>query len=292
MNWLLIAVLAQIVLGTSAVFDKLLLKRKFFDPLVYTFWLGLLGIFAILILPFGPAPLESFTIVIALIAGALFVLAMLFLFYALDYSDASSALPVIGGFSPIFTLFFSYLILGSSLGFGELPAFLFLVLGGIVLFFVEKKELRFLFFLFVVASALFLGLSNVLSKIVFQTAPFVAGFAWIKLGGAFFVLLFLLYKNLRKRIFSSSRQAKAKHHFLYFVNRVYAGAGSVLVYFAVWLAHPAMVDATQSLKYIVIFFFAWILLKERFSGKILAGKIIATCFIVLGILWLGLASYF
>jgi uncharacterized membrane protein len=97
---------------------------------------------------------------------------------------------------------------------------------------------------------------------------------------------------LRKRIFSSSRQAKAKHHFLYFVNRVYAGAGSVLVYFAVWLAHPAMVDATQSLKYIVIFFFAWILLKERFSGKILAGKIIATCFIILGILWLGLASYF
>ncbi|MDP2767979.1 MAG: hypothetical protein Q8O41_11135 [Candidatus Methanoperedens sp.] len=53
-----------------------------------------------------------------------------------------------------------------------------------------------------------------------------------------------------------------------------------------------MVDATQSLKYIIIFFFAWILLKERFSGKILAGKIIATCFIILGILWLGLANYF
>lgn len=292
MSWLLIAVLAQVVLGTSAVFDKLLLKRKFFDPLVYTFWLGLLGIFAILILPFGFEFFPVNTIIIAIIAGALFVLAMLFLFYALDYSDASSALPVIGGFSPIFTLFFSYLFLGSSLGFGELPAFLFLVLGGIVLFFVEKKEIRFLFFLFVVASALFLGLSNVLSKIVFQTAPFVAGFAWIKLGGALFVFLFLLRKDLRKRIFSSSRQTKVKHHFLYFANRLYAGAGSVLVYFAVWLAHPAMVDATQSLKYIVIFFCAWFLLEERSSGKILAGKIIATCFIIFGILWMGLASYF
>ncbi|MBU4223658.1 hypothetical protein KJ934_00250, partial [Patescibacteria group bacterium] len=97
MNWLLIAVLAQVVLGTSAVFDKLLLKRKFFDPLVYTFWLGLLGVFALVILPFGLAQPGNFflvgftilplnTIITAVIAGALFVLAMLFLFYALDYS--------------------------------------------------------------------------------------------------------------------------------------------------------------------------------------------------------------
>lgn len=45
------------------------------------------------------------------------------------------------------------------------------------------------------------------------------------------------------------------------------------------------------MKYIVIFFFAWLLLKENFKGKVLAGKIIATFFIILGILWLALVNY-
>ena len=291
MTWLLVAILAQIVLGTSAVFDKFLLRRKFFDPLVYTFWLGLLGIFALIILPFGFGLLSLNTIAIAIIAGALFVLAMLFLFYSLDYSEASATLPVIGGFSPVFTLIIGYFLMGSFLGFGELSAFFFLVLGGVVLFLVEKKELRFLSFIFITASALSFGLSNVLSKIVFQAGPFVPGFVWIKIGGVIFVLFLLLRQSFRQRIFSSSRQAKTKYHFLYFVNRVYAGAGSILVYFAISLAHPAIVDATQSLKYIVIFFCAWLLLKERFKGKILAGKIIATIFIAFGILWLGLVNY-
>lgn len=291
MTWLLVAILAQIILGTSAVFDKFLLRRKFFDPLIYTFWLGLLGIFALIILPFGFGLLSLSTIAIAISAGAFFVLAMLFLFYALDYSEASATLPVIGGFSPVFTLIIGYFLMGSFLGFGELPAFFFLVLGGVVLFLVEKKELRFLSFIFITASALSFGLSNVLSKIVFQAGPFIPGFMWIKIGGVIFVLFLLLRKSFRQRIFSSSRQAKTKYHFLYFANRAYAGAGSILVYFAISLAHPAIVDATQSLKYIVIFFCAWLLLKERFKGKILAGKIIATIFIAFGILWLGLVNY-
>jgi len=100
-----------------------------------------------------------------------------------------------------------------------------------------------------------------------------------------------LRKSFRQRIFSSIRQAKTTHHFFYFANRAYAGLGSILVYFAISLTHPALVDATQSLKYLVIFFCAWLLLKERFKGKVLAGKVIATFLIVLGILWLGLVNY-
>ena len=282
--------MAQVILGTSAVFDKFLLKRKFFDPFVYTFWLGFLGIFALLILPFGSVP--SFTIlIIAFIAGVLSVLAMLFLFYALDYSEASTTLPIIGGFSPIFTLIIGYFLLNSLLGFGDSIGFCFLILGSFVFFLIEKKELKFLSFVFIFISSLFFGFSNVLSKIVFQASPFISGFAWIKIGGLIFVLLLLLYKPFRQKIFSSSRQTKPKNHFLYFANRVYAGAGSILVYFTISLTHPALVDATQSIKYIVIFLAAWVLLKEGFKGKILAGKIIATFLITLGILWLGLVNY-
>lgn len=291
MNWLFIATLAQIILGTSAVFDKFLLKRKFFHPLVYTFWLGILGIFALLIFPFGFDFPPVNTLIISFIAGAFFILAMLFLFYALDYSEASSTLPIIGGFSPIFTLIIGYFLLDSFLGLGNFIGFCFLILGSFILFLVEKKELRLLSFVFIIISSLFFGLSNVLSKIVFQAGPFIPGFVSIKIGGVIFTLLFLLYRPFRQRIFSSSRLTETKNHFLYFGNRIYAGIGSVFVYLAIFLAHPALVDATQSLRYIVIFLAAWIFLKESFKGKVLAGKIIATFLIILGILWLGLINY-
>lgn len=292
MNWLLIAIIAQVVLGTSAVFDKFFINRRFFNPLAYTFWVGILGIFAAVLLPFGFQAVSLDIIGVAFLAGAIFILAILFLFYGLEKSDASQVLPAVGGISPVFTLIIGYFILGAWLGAGDLTAFLFLILGALVFFAIEKKESRKIFFAFVVLSAFFFGLSNILSKIVFSAGNFIAGFFWIKIGGLAFVLLFLLSGKIRKNIFNSSRQSQRRHRFLYFSNRLYAGVGSVLVSLAVSLSYsPALVDATQGLKFIVIFVFAWFFLKEKFRGKIFTGKIFATIFVSLGIISLALISY-
>ncbi len=81
MAWLLVAALAQFILGTSGVFDKLLLRRGFFDPWAYTFWLGILGIFSVVLLPFGFESAPLTTIFLAMLGGAAFVFAMLAMFF-------------------------------------------------------------------------------------------------------------------------------------------------------------------------------------------------------------------
>src|SRR3989344_5354361 len=53
MNWFLISLLAQFILGTSALADKLLLKKTFLNPAEYAFWLGVLGLVSVMLLPFG-----------------------------------------------------------------------------------------------------------------------------------------------------------------------------------------------------------------------------------------------
>ena len=58
----------------------MLLKRSIFNPAAYTFWLGVLGLFAVLI-PFGVFGLPVMTIGVALIAGALFCLRCCFCFF-------------------------------------------------------------------------------------------------------------------------------------------------------------------------------------------------------------------
>ncbi len=292
MNWLIISVFAQIILGTSAIFDKILLGRRFFNPFTYTFWLGILGIFSAILLPFGFQTVPCQIIGVAFLAGAFFIVAMFFLFYALNLSEASQTLPVIGGISPIFTLVFGYFLLNSWLGSGDLAAFLIILSGALIFFVVEKKELRKSFLLLILSASLFFGLSNVLSKIVFEAGNFITGFFWIKIGGALSALIFLAFNKYRREIFGSGRQNSPRYGLLYVSNRIYAGAGSLLVSLAIFLSyHPALVDAMQSLKYVVIFLFAFVLLKERFRGRVLIGKISATILISFGIFLLALIGY-
>ena len=40
MTWLLVAIIAEIILGTASIYDKLLLRRRVADPIVYTFGLA------------------------------------------------------------------------------------------------------------------------------------------------------------------------------------------------------------------------------------------------------------
>lgn len=291
MTWLLVAAVAQFILGTSAIFDKLLLRRGFFEPWSYAFWLGILGLSSLILLPFGfqsvPVPL----MLLAFAAGTVFILAMLTMFLSLHRGRASETLPVIGGFSPVFTLFISLLLLKDQLTFVDVIGFAFLVVGGLLLFLSAGERAGVKSVSLILLSALFFGLSNVLTKIVFENTNFITGFFLIKVGAALMAFTFLLYPRIRASIIASREEFVHKNQFFYVTNRAYAGLGSILLYVAILLAHPALVDATQSLRYIVIFFASWLLLKEISKGRALAGKIVATVLVVIGFMWLGFISY-
>jgi len=291
MTWLLVAVAAQFILGTSAVFDKSILKRGFLDPWAYTFWLGVLGFFSVVLLPFGFQAISAPLVLLSFASGAVFILAILTMFLSLHRGYASETLPVIGGFSPVFTLFISFLLLKDQLTLVDLVGFAFLVVGGLLLFLSAGKRVGVKSISLIILSAALFGLSNVLAKIVFDNTNFITGFFFIKFGAALAVLTFLFYPRLRVSIAASRKESVPKNQFLYITNRAYAGLGSILLYVAIFLAHPALVDATQSLRYIVIFFASWFLLKEVSKGKALAGKIIATFLVIAGFLWLGAISY-
>jgi len=292
MSWLLVACAAEIILGTSAVFDKMLLTKRVFDPFVYTFWLAILGVFAILLLPFGFASVSFVTGLEAVSGGVFFIAAMLFLFLSLHKSEASKSLLLIGSLTPIFTLLLGYVWLTERVGFADLIGFGMLVLSVAVLFFIEDKSIRLTIGFWGVTSALCFGFADVLMKNAFDNTTFVTGFFWVKMGGLAFALMFFLFPELKKRIFASFKQkGEQKHHTLYLLNRGYAAGGSVLASGAIFLTHPALVEATQGVKFITIFIASWLLLHEHFKGKVLFGKIVALCAVAAGLLWIGVSAY-
>lgn len=289
--WLFISVIAQIILGTSAVFDKALLRRGFFDPWVYTFWSAVLGMLVVVLLPFGHASLGFYVVAMALLQGAIFIFGTLFFFLAIKQGEVSVSFPVIGSLAPVFTLIFSYLFLQDKIGSGSLLAFIFLVFGGLLVLGAESKEARRSIFLLGGVSAVLFGLSNVLAKLVFDSAPFISAFVWMRVGNFIVVLIFLVFKSFRGNLKKSLVQNQNKNNFLYLSNRVYAAMGGLLVPLAISMAHPALVDAMSTLRFVVIFFAAWILLGEKFRGRELFLKTLAAFLVVFGLVLLALVSY-
>lgn len=291
MSWFLVSLLAQFILGTSALADKLLLKKSFSHPAGYTFWLGVFGLVSVIFLPFGFVNVSRQTLVIAFAAGGVFMAGMLFYFYALFYSKAGGSIVSVSGFSPLATLVFGAVFFGSVLEPYQMVSFILLVCGGFLVTFLEEKQTRARTLLFVLLAAGCLGLSHVLSKQVFDASNFITGFFWMKAGGTAFVLFFLLYTPWRRGIFSQNNERRLYGKTAYVLNRAYAGVGSVLVFYAFSLGSPALVDAMQSIRFFIIFLGGWLFLHTRFRLRALVGEFIAFTLISLAVLLLGAGDY-
>jgi drug/metabolite transporter (DMT)-like permease len=297
-NGVFIAIIANGLIGASLVWDKVLLKQPETRNLVsYVFWLGAISIFGLLLTPFGFHWPGLSIALLALVTGMLHLAAIWFYYAALKRGEASQTLAVMGGFSPIATALIAIPLLRHPyLARGNLPAFALLVIGGFVMFLSEKLNLRRTLPHILLASGLF-GLVNVLQKAVFDNTNFVSGYVMFTLGTFVGALFLLVPPRWRRQVFVSSGRAEPHRRFWYFVNRFVSGVGSFLIFYAIDLTHPAVVDAISGVRYAVIFVTAYGVtqwrprwLKENFRGWTLAGKSLATLLIVAGLVLLGLSG--
>ena len=291
MVWLLVAILGQIILGTAAVADKLLLRKRVPDPVVYTFWLGFLGIFSAVLLPFGFLHLSVSFILVGIVSGVIFILSLLVLYIVLAKTNASSTLPFVAALIPLCTLPFSALLISTRVSGMDIVGILILIAGALFFFFAEAHALRMRLTLLMVASAALYGFSSVLQKIVFEHTNFITGFFWAKMGEVLGAIFLLALPALRKRILRASIGITGINRMWYLANRIWASSGSLLLNIAIFLSHPALVQSTQSFRYVIIFVASWLMLRERSRGKELRLKISATILIMFGIGWLGLIEY-
>ncbi len=296
-NGLFIAILAHSLIGVSLVWDKVLLQKpQTKDLAAYVFWLGFISIFGLFLIPFG-FKFPGWGIAWLAFGAGIIHLAANYLYYAaLKKGEASETLAMMGGFSPVFTALIAIPLLAQPIGEGNLIGFILMVAGGFVMFFSEKLALRRVLFWVVSASAMF-GLTNVLQKVVFNSTNFVSGYVFFTFGTFAGAMLLLVRPVWRRQIFKQSEEAPPKSKAWYMVNRFISGVGSFLVFYAVSLANPAVVDAITGVRYVLIFLGAYLLttfrpalLRENFTGWALAGKSFATALVIAGLVLLGLSG--
>ncbi|PIZ70106.1 MAG: hypothetical protein COY11_03250 [Candidatus Portnoybacteria bacterium CG_4_10_14_0_2_um_filter_44_20] len=294
MSWLFIAIVAYFINAFTAVIDKSLLVRPIPDPLVYTFYIGFLSVFA-LILPYLSCLGSLFSygsfvcvglswpglsnLAIDLGAGLIFLASLFLLYSALKKGEASRVAPVIGGLTPVFILLLSYLFLGERLAFWQITAFVFLVAGGGVISLewnvgeggIRKRRL-FRSWRLSVGAALVLAIFYVCAKVIYTHQEFIAGFVWSRMGSFLGSLLLLVFIKKRKAIWSATRNlgapagqpAKLRLALLagslLVFNKILAGVAFVLLNYAIYLGSASLVNAAQGAQYVfllgLIVFFA------------------------------------
>lgn len=283
MLWLYLAILAYFINAIAFIIDKHLISSYIPRPLAYAFGVSILSFLAVVLIPFGVSWLGLNYFIIAFISGTSFFIALFFLYTAIKVSDASVASTNVGTLSAIFTYIFSILILHNKLGLNNGFAFVILVLGLLFIGLVKRNIVK-----YSILSGLLFGLSMVLLKWTFNASDFINGIFWTRIGfvGSAFSILF--FSSARKEIYNSFHVAPRKSIFLFVLNKIIAGIGFIVYYYAVSLGEVSLINALLGVQFVFIFILALVFgnklsgVSENIKGKVLAGKLIGIALIVLG----------
>lgn len=296
MAWFLTAILAYFFSALVAIIDKHLLSGPLPHPRVYAFYIGILGIIALALIPFGflvPSPLQIF---ISLLAGALFIYALFWFFKALHRFEASRIVPAVGGLTPLFLFGLIYLIENKIFSLETGLSFILLISGSVLITF-KKGQITLKSFQFSAITAILFALSFFLAKMVYEAQPFISGFIWMRIGGFLLALLFLVSKASREKIFMKRLELKKKVFGIFVLGQFFGAVSAVLQNLAIALVPItllAFVSALEGTKYIFLLIFSVFLslkfpnvLKEEISRETLIQKIISILLITGGLILLA-----
>jgi len=313
MNWFIVALVAYFLLAIANLIDKYLVEKVLGSARAYTFIACIMGGLIFLGAPWFLSWPGWTYLFLDLSLGAIFGLALLMLYASLRRGEASRALVIIGGSTPIFSVPLAFLILGDKLSNNQIIALAFLVIGVLVVAFLPNKQSSFWdkissslnlkrsqtlsSVLLALGSGLAYSLFFVGSKLAYQVQPFLSTFLWTRLGAAIAALFILFSPRARREIkslFTRNPQRK-RNQGLVVGNQVLGSLGFILQNYAVFLGPVALVNALQGVQYAWIIvlgaavsLFAPKILKEDISWPIMIQKGSAILMISVGLYFLSL----
>lgn len=305
MAWLFVVLISYLILAITALVDKYLLSGPITDPKVYAFYVGILGVIVLILIPFVGFQVPSGQqILLSIFAGASGVYAIFWFYRALSKFEASRVVPAVGAITPIFAMALTYIFSGGGeiLSGRDFFAFLLLISGSVLIAY-EKGKTSLEGLPVSTFAALFLALSLLLIKYVYLGQPFWSGLIWMRFGGILASLIFLFRAETRKEIirrfkkfFESKKKAVKERQaaFLFLSNQALAALAGLLREWAIFLAplaYIAIINALSGVQHVFLLLLALLIsykfpkiLKEKISAAIVFNKITAIFLIIFGLM--------
>ncbi len=310
MLWLMVAVIAYLILAIVNLLDKFLVETVLKNGRAYAFIACSLGLLVFIAAPWFLSWPGWPLLVWNLINGAIFAVALWFLYEALRRGEASRILVLVGGLTPVFSLFFSVVFFKERFSLSQWAGISALLVGVFMIAFlpVTRSYLTRVFnklrltqefkedgLWLAVFSALAYSLYFLSTKQAYIGQPFVSAFMWNRLGAALFVLLFLFNEDDRRTIVNTfHKSSPRKNKIMVIFSQAFGSLGFVMQNYAIFLGSVVLVNALQGVQYAFLLIISAILalmaprlLKETFSWRILIHKSAAVAAIAIGLYFIA-----
>lgn len=291
MTYLPFSLLAYFLNGVALLIDKFLLTKSIPNPLLYIFYISLVSLLALLLLPFTHPP-SSLVFWLSQASTLLWTSGAYFMFKALRAGLVARVIPVIGTLTPLFLLL--YALKSSTITQNEVWA-VGLSLAGLILITsnswlgkIKKDEI-----VLELSSAVFFAISYLILKQAYLKADFLTVMVtsrWILIPLG---LGMLLIPKVRSQIIPKGPKINllSQASLLFALGQTLGGTSQLLLTFSISLASPALVNSLQGVQYVFLIL-ASLLLAKKFPAVF--KKEASSVFIVVkmaGIVLLGLGLY-
>jgi len=281
--WLYLALTAYFINSIVFIIDKYLLAGHIPKYHAYSFGVAILSLSSLLLLPLGVSWQGLSYFLTAIFSGTAFFIGLVFLYKSIKQSDVSVAATQVGTMGAIFTYVFSTIILKDQLHSVSSFAFIFLILGILLLGKIEKH-----IFISAILAGVMFGVSYVLLKLSFNEAGFVNGLFWTRIGFVGSAFCSLISSHVRNEVKTVYQHAPNKSKFLFVFNKFLAGIGFIILYFAINLGNVSLVNAMLGIQFLFTFVLVLILrdkvsgIREKLDRTTLAAKLIGITSILAG----------
>jgi len=302
MSYILITLIAYFVVAVEIILDKFLLSsNRISHPAVYAFYSGTMTAFVLFLVPLPKFHLVQVGEMLAMMAtGVIFVYGILLLFYAINKSEASRVMPVVGAIIPIITFILSGLFFGEKLTVIQTASVAILIIGGLLISFdiplkINKKRF-FSGFYFSIAAGILLATEASLFKYFSESDNFLNVFVWTRFGvvlGALSLLMFPVWRRYILKSFQGSPHKKKENQstgLLFVLSKILGGVESIMTKLAISLGSVTIVNAMVSTQYVFILLIGLVLslkfpkvFQEKKDALVMGQKIISILIISLGI---------
>ncbi len=297
MSWVVFAFSGPVLWAISVHFDKYLVERFFKQSdvavlLVFTAWIG------VLLLPFiwyfEPTVLRpsAGSIALIILAGVLYMGALLLYLQALQNEEASVVAPFFQA-SPLFGYVLAYFVLGETLSHRQLAGGGLIILGALIVSVRFGTGLR-LFKARLAAQMLTCGFVMALSSLIFKVFAIEVAFwtttFWMFVGEAIFGCVLLAVPSYRKQFMTVLRANTAALLSINGSNELINLGGGLGNRYALMFAPLSIVQAIGSTTTLFVFAFGVVLSlvsprlgRESLSGRELVQKGIAAVLVAVGV---------
>jgi uncharacterized membrane protein len=288
---ILLSIFQYFLQTVTDVMDKFLISKRKIEPVNYTFYTVVTGLVLLIAWPWFFARESPGYILLAMLSGAVFSLAMYVFYVALQDGEVSRVVPFVYGLVPLFDIVFGLIDHKAFLTVTEIAALCLLIPGALLMGHKKGQYLTKHVGLKVLA-AMLLSLYYVLWFAASHGQPVINNLMWNRVGAAIVLLPLLFFTAPRRKILHAEKvEDKGHTAFLFIFKQLLGGATFVFLSYLLAIGPVSVINALQGFRYVFLFLIALFLSKkgrhildEDVNGQAVKEKVLAIILIFVGTL--------